>query len=721
MLKFIYQTGQFLVYASLFLPLFVHSSFVFPFITPRNYAFRILLAIAAAVLAVLWVYYKELRPKKSWLHFAVLAVILAKVLSGLFGENLYNSFWSGYERMEGILTWLYLGVYYFLIVSVFRTRDEWIWLFRVSLVPAALVAIYGIMQAAGVDTALVARQARIESTLGNAAYIGAYMVVHMGIALYLIFRDRITWVRIVAGLSLVISTIALVLSETRGAAIGLIIGFFVATLTTVYLSKAEEARQRNIAAGLLVALILLAGSVWMLRDTAVVQNIGIVNRVVTIRLDEGTVNSRLNIWKLAIEGFKEKPVFGWGQENFHLIYNKYYTVDIGEEWVDRAHNNLLDQLSMNGLVGLLAYLAVIGYPFYAFWQYRRKDTLVAGILLGLWSAYVVQNQFVFDSLNTYIPFFILLGFSREIARESRDEAEPTRFANTAYRASDAPIFFVGALIASVVLTVVINLPGYKANLATIQGLARISALPEQSYEYLKEAVEYESFGNKEIVMQLQLALNSYLLDKNLSDEFKTEAVLFTIDATDDVIEKHPHDARFIAFGGNINLIARPLGPQYIVRAEEFMERAIEVSPNRPDLYLQLGEIVQLQNRNAQAIEHYKTVVELAPTRVKTVMAVVTKLNQMGEYELALELADDVLNTHWDVLKNDQKTTVGSLYIQARDWDNAIAVFEELVNDNPNNANYWPLLADAYEGAGRLQEAEAIRVEVDKVKQRDADL
>lgn len=27
---------------------------------------------------------------------------------------------------------------------------------------------------------------------------------------------------------------------------------------------------------------------------------------------------------LAIEGFKEHPILGWGQDNFILVFNKYY-------------------------------------------------------------------------------------------------------------------------------------------------------------------------------------------------------------------------------------------------------------------------------------------------------------------------------------------------------------------------------------------------------------
>ena len=68
---------------------------------------------------------------------------------------------------------------------------------------------------------------------------------------------------------------------------------------------------------------------------------------------------------MAIKGFIEKPILGWGQEGFNFVFNKYYDPRMytQEPWFDRAHNTYLDWLIVGGALGLLSYLAII-FLFY---------------------------------------------------------------------------------------------------------------------------------------------------------------------------------------------------------------------------------------------------------------------------------------------------------------------------------------------------------------------
>ncbi|PJF38209.1 MAG: hypothetical protein CUN55_18175, partial [Phototrophicales bacterium] len=167
-----------------------------------------------------------------------------------------------YERMEGVVAWLFFGIFYFLIITVFRKRDEWLWLFRIALIPALIVAIYGFGQAMGLDLAYGREQARIEATLGNAAYVGAYMAIHIGIALYLVRRDSVKWAKWFAGLLSVLFFVALVLTETRGAAVGIVFGIGVALIIISLFAGSRYNRLRIIASGILLSVILGGILVW---------------------------------------------------------------------------------------------------------------------------------------------------------------------------------------------------------------------------------------------------------------------------------------------------------------------------------------------------------------------------------------------------------------------------------------------------------------------------
>jgi hypothetical protein len=87
----------------------------------------------------------------------------------------------------------------------------------------------------------------------------------------------------------------------------------------------------------------------------------------SISLSEGA--TRFTVWNLAFEGFKERPLLGWGQEGFNFVFNTYYTPELWsqEPWFDRAHNIFLDWLIAGGILGLLGYLSLYVFMLYLVW------------------------------------------------------------------------------------------------------------------------------------------------------------------------------------------------------------------------------------------------------------------------------------------------------------------------------------------------------------------
>ena len=70
------------------------------------------------------------------------------------------------------------------------------------------------------------------------------------------------------------------------------------------------------------------------------------------------------IWNISWQGVKERPILGWGQDNFSFVFTKYYNPQMyaQEPWFDRSHNVFLDWLVAAGVVGLIAYLYLFLVP-----------------------------------------------------------------------------------------------------------------------------------------------------------------------------------------------------------------------------------------------------------------------------------------------------------------------------------------------------------------------
>ena len=94
------------------LPLYISYSMPFPYITGRNFAFRILVEIATALWIPLAVADKRYRLDSSFLTLSVFTFTFTIGIADMFGINPYNSFWSNYERMEGYVTILHLLFYF---------------------------------------------------------------------------------------------------------------------------------------------------------------------------------------------------------------------------------------------------------------------------------------------------------------------------------------------------------------------------------------------------------------------------------------------------------------------------------------------------------------------------------------------------------------------------------------------------------------------------------
>src|SRR3989344_6912905 len=128
-------------FANIFMP--GVGDLFFPFITGKNFFFRIVVEILFALWVTAAIFDKKYRPRTSPIFWAVLATMGVLTLSTIFGENPYRSFWSNYERMEGLVGFLHLFAYFLLLISVLKADKEWRRFFFVFSGAGAGAALFG--------------------------------------------------------------------------------------------------------------------------------------------------------------------------------------------------------------------------------------------------------------------------------------------------------------------------------------------------------------------------------------------------------------------------------------------------------------------------------------------------------------------------------------------------------------------------------------------------
>ncbi|MEX2341246.1 MAG: hypothetical protein WD605_02915, partial [Candidatus Paceibacterota bacterium] len=165
-----------------FVLLIVSESMFFPYITGKNFAFRILVEVAVAAWVLLALVDRAYRPRFSWILATIGGLVAVMFVANIFGEYAPKSFWSNFERMEGWVMLVHFFLYFVVLGSVIKTEKLWNWFFNTALVAAVIMSLYALAQVAGVVDISQGGAWRVDARLGNSTYLGVYMLFHMFIA-----------------------------------------------------------------------------------------------------------------------------------------------------------------------------------------------------------------------------------------------------------------------------------------------------------------------------------------------------------------------------------------------------------------------------------------------------------------------------------------------------------------------------------------------------------
>src|SRR3972149_11263552 len=136
-LRFIVLGG---IFALPFIVFIIAQSLFFPFITGKNFTFRIIVEIMTGAYLALALVNPSVRPRRSYLLGAFALFVLVVALADAFGVYPFKSFWSNYERMDGWVTLAHLFLYFVVASSVLNTEKLWKAFWQTELVMSLLIA-----------------------------------------------------------------------------------------------------------------------------------------------------------------------------------------------------------------------------------------------------------------------------------------------------------------------------------------------------------------------------------------------------------------------------------------------------------------------------------------------------------------------------------------------------------------------------------------------------
>ncbi|HUO56383.1 MAG TPA: O-antigen ligase family protein [Candidatus Paceibacterota bacterium] len=733
------------VFALPFVPLIVSGSMFFPYITGKNFTFRIIVEIVACLWLALALVDAKYRPRRDWILAAFALFILIIAIADAQGVNPVKSFWSNYERMDGWVTIAHLFAYIVTVSLVLDTEKLWRMIFKWTMIVSTFISVLGLLQIIGIITlgsGGTGLSSRIDVTFGNPIYLAVYMLFNVFFAALLSIqegnepwsmRERIlvpcilfigtivvapqvigeghfgdlllSFVVITAILELLMigrrwwalsfimlaDTAALFFTGTRGTVLGLVGGAIVAGL--LYALLAHNARKvRPYVLGGVAALVVLSGILWSARDTSFVKNIGFLDRLASISLTDDTVAARFLNMGIAWKGVQERPILGWGQENYAIVFDKYYDPRMyaQEEWFDRVHNIIFDWWIAGGTLGLLAYLSVFAATVWVLWRRNRggaqaftiaEKSLITGLLVG----YFIHNLTVFDNVTSYILWGTLLGYV--VWRVQQAQPGKPLIKGELLNKSVLPLTAIATVLIAGGLVWLVNGNAYLENVTLLQALE-----PQQDVStnlaFFEKALGYNTYGNQEAREQLaqQTAsiapASSAEVPDSLKQQYFQEAIQQLI-----LQEKvSPLDARNPLFIGTVE----DAYGDYQDAATAF-DQAHQLSPDKQSILYEIGLNDEALKENTQAEAVFKQAYELDTQDQLALVYYIASAVRNGDDATANSLLTPSLISS-GVAADPQ---LAAAYAYRNQYAKIIPIWTAHIAANPSDAQAYLTLAVAY--------------------------
>ncbi|MBX4192419.1 O-antigen ligase family protein [Candidatus Parcubacteria bacterium] len=679
----------------------IFPNMFFPFITGKNFAFRMIVEVMLGLYVLLALKDPKYRPRGSYLLWSVLIFVAWVGIATIFSVDPVKSFWSNFERMEGYIGLIHQIIFFVVVGAVFTAEQWWEKFFRLSIFVSVLEGFYGLFQLLGWAAISTQSGSRLDTSFGNATYLAVYMLFNIFLTLYMLVRDRRSRLaQAVYGIALVLQVTVLLNTETRGAILGLLGGLLVAMVYIAW--KATEPQFKTLrkwSIGGLVALLVLVGGFMAIRNTSIVQKSSTLSRLASISLADKTTQARFMIWGMAYQGFLERPALGWGQENFSYVFNKYYNPAMydQEQWFDRAHNEFLDWLMA---AGLPAFVLFILFFLLSAWAIYRSELEVPAqaVLIGLLAGYGFHSMFVFDNLISAMYFFAMLAFFASLIPR-----KVPRFMFMARPLSDHGVAIAApvALIAVVAGIWMLNVPGITRAQVIIDAITNqkaqnvsgtmtaVARPPEENIVAFKKALELGALGKQEVVEQLYQFASNLAANSGVSPDVRQQAFDLAHSEGEKALESRPHDARLELFMATfLNQFSKH------EEALQYFDRALQDSPNKQQILFQRALTRLAINDNEGGLADLKVAFDEAPAYDEARIYYAIGLYNLDRSKEADKLLIDRYGT--TAVDNDRLL---QFYMSTKMYDRAIGVWKTRVEKNPKDTQTRVSLAAVYFAKG----------------------
>lgn len=493
---------------------------------------------------------------------------------------------------------------------------------------------------------------------GNSSFAGSYLLISILVGMYLLAmakeRSKKIWTLagiffsvfnpVILGFGVFrgsVTGLSGLMGDAQGAAVSLFMGILL--FAGIFASFSRDRVMKwsgRILASITVAVTIAAVVMLCIPGTFVHESFA--------RKASGT---RFLYWNISLQSASDHPVIGTGPETFRYAHEHYFNSDFmlktmkREVYADKPHNAYLETLVSEGVLGLVAFVCVIGFAILATVHRARKgDRAGASMFAAVILAYLLNNLILFDVNASFFAWTLILAWlAAEDAGIPEGKDSPVRdHAGPRYVATAA-----GAAV--LVLTVVV----------VSMNARKLSVMLDEMYAPLSQRVgmyqkteSISSYGaGINIAQRVYVYVENYLSHMNeiLASGPQAQALIVKdVDSMAEALETAASKYRETSQGavslarlGTFKIaLLNSVDPAALRMVYDGARKAIEISPNNPQGYWMLAQAYAYEGKFDQSLDVAQQAVALNPKIPESYATVIAIARMSGNERIAEQASRD---------------------------------------------------------------------------------
>lgn len=563
---------------------------------------------------------KQIIFKRSLLDIPILIFIFFQFISLLFSIDPRTSWLGYYGRFNGgFISLLCYSLLYWAFVSN-MTRKSTLFVITSSLITAAIISIWGIMEHFGASVSCIFTtghfdvncwvqdvQNRVFASLGQPNWLAAYLIPLIFVPLSLGYQSSKH--RPVYYLLSGVFFLTLIFTNSRSG----MLAFGISSLIFwgLYLKNTKNWKLFILINSLFIFLVLIFPNVTreLIFKTASKPITPVSQLTGSSTLDTGGTESgaiRKIVWTGAVRAWLSSPktiLIGTGPETFTMAYYQNRPVEHNQtsEWellYNKAHNEFLNYLTTTGLIGLTGYLLLLGAILVQLLKKLRSKGIenrqLQLALLAGWLSIPITNFWGFSVVIVQLLLFLLPA----IATALESVSVKVETAKNTTSISILATLFIACLPALLLTYSIFNYWLADTHYATAAKFEHQFSITQDTQDILtayQASLQAVDISPNEPVFNSQLGmLTSYIAlltfqsDATASARFVQAAQSANLKA---ITTSPRHPNYYKTFSRSLILLSA-LDPEYLSEADRILSLAQKISPTDPRLPYNRGVIAK---------------------------------------------------------------------------------------------------------------------------------